>query len=226
MAVASRTDRGVSARANALVVWSDLPGRALLRALNGIAPEFRFSAAARVDEAFRVRRPRWREYRYFLPATPDGYAGWDPILARFRAGTFDARSFARGVPTDRPCWRTVDEIERLDDAGPVLRLRASGFLWGMVRKIVAATRLVADGKIPLGRLDRALRGVERLTLPMAAPEPLVLWEVFYGLPWEIRSAPATRHQLAWRAEEAVRLSARARFLPELFEDAPGNPSGR
>ncbi len=63
--VASRTDRGVSARANALAFRSPLPGATLLRTLNGIDPDIFFTAATLVPEEFRVRRAVRRTYHYF-----------------------------------------------------------------------------------------------------------------------------------------------------------------
>ncbi|MCI4322345.1 MAG: hypothetical protein L3K05_08590, partial [Thermoplasmata archaeon] len=63
--MASRTDRGVSARGNALALTSPLPGAGLLRALNGLRPEIFFTAATEVEEAFRPRAARSRTYRYW-----------------------------------------------------------------------------------------------------------------------------------------------------------------
>jgi tRNA pseudouridine(38-40) synthase len=211
----------VSARANALVVRTELPGTALLRALNGIAPEVRFTAATRVPEEFRVRRPHWREYRYYLTSETPRLARWPDLLAHFADRPFDARSFARGLAAEVPCWRRLQEIELSTQGGTFLRVRASSFLWGMVRKIVAAIGSTATGQFSEEQLERALAGAERIPLPMAAPEPLVLWEIDYGIPWEVTASPPTRTHRSWLAREHERLTARARFLPELFAPPPG-----
>ncbi len=214
--VASRTDRGVSARANALVLESRLPGGALLRALNGLAPEIIFSAAHAVPEEFRVRRPLWREYRYYLPPSPSRADRWRPLLPLFLGAPIDARSFARGVPAGVPCWRTIEALDlEHGDGGPYLRIRASGFLWGMVRKIVSALELVEAGILAERDLLGALHGGTRLSLPLAPPEPLVLWEVAYGLTWDVELPRLPRHQALWWAKEITRADARRRFLPEL-----------
>jgi tRNA pseudouridine38-40 synthase len=216
LAVASRTDLGVSARANALAVSSAMEGAALLRAMNGIAPEILAHRARPVDAAFRIRTPRAREYRYFLPSSTAGLDRWRELLPAFLDGPIDARSFARGVPRELPCWRNLEELELLrEPGGYALRVRAGGFLWGMVRKIVAALMALGDGRLSGPQLDDALRGRRRLAVPLADPEPLVLWEVDFGSDWPYRQVPLTRGQSAHLATERRRAEARARILAEL-----------
>jgi tRNA pseudouridine38-40 synthase len=227
--IASRTDRGVSARANVLALSSDLEGVPLLRALNGIAPEIFFTGAREVDADFRVRAPLWREYRYLLPAGTSDLAAWSELARRFVGQPIDVRSFARGVPMDRPCWRRIDELEILaGDEGPALRIRASGFLWGMVRKIVGALELSAAGSLEPGELDRALNGDLRLPVPMAPAGGLVLWEVEFGSPWEFSLDYRTRHQRRHFDDARRDAVLRARLLPVLFPagDGPGRSTGR
>jgi tRNA pseudouridine38-40 synthase len=219
--VASRTDRGVSARGNAFTVESRLSGTAMLRALNSIAPEVRFTAATLVGPEFRVRTPLEREYRYFLPRESAGLEHWRPLLHHFTDRPIDVRSFARGVPADEPCWRILSEVALVPGTdGPFLKVRAPGFLWGMVRKIVAALELVGSGEVGEAELVRALAGRLRLAVPLAPPEPLVLWEVRYDRPWELVRTPFTRAQRRWLADERARTETRQILLPALFEEAP------
>ncbi len=225
--VASRTDRGVSARGNALTLRSGLPGTALLGALNGVAPEILFTGAVEVPDEFRVRSPRSREYRYYLPPDIPGLGRWPALARRFVGRPIDVRSFARGLPSDRPCWRSFDELELVRSReGPVLRVRAPGFLWGMVRKIVAALEMAGDGRIAEEDLEGALLGHRRVAIPLAPPEPLLLWEVDYGRPWSVGPLRVGRAQQLHVREEQARAEARRRLLPELFgaaraEDDPG-----
>lgn len=181
--VASRTDRGVSARANALSLRTSLPAPTLLRILNGIDPCLFFTAAAPIPDEFRVRQAVRRTYRYYEATPVRDLAGTSEAAALF-TGEIDVRSLGRAIPAGRPQWRQVESVTvRPMPGGFVTEVRAPLFVWGMVRKIVAALREVDSGRLPVARLSAALRGTVRMTLPMAEPEPLVLWEVEYGLPW-------------------------------------------
>ena len=213
LAVASRTDRGVSARANALALSSARSGPTLLRALNGIAPEILFRRARPVEETFRVRAPRSREYRYLLADAAGELDRWRPWLPSFLHGPIDVRSFARGVPAERPCWRRIEELELVGAPdGAYLRIRASGFLWGMVRKIVGAMTELAAGRVRPSALEEALRGRRRLTVPLAAPEPLILWEVDFGEEWPFATGRPSRAQSAYLDLERRRALAHTRVL--------------
>jgi len=196
--VASRTDRGVSARSNALTLTSSLDARALLRALNGMCPQIFFTAASEVPDGFRVRRATRRVYRYFEPTPPSDRVRWETAAACF-TGRVDARSFGRALPLETPQWRTVESV-RVSSARDrlVIEVCAPSFVWGMVRKIVAALRAVDRGQLTTDQLSRAVSGRERLTLPLAEPEALVLWEVEYPLEWQYLWTGPNRHQArAW-----------------------------
>ncbi len=217
--VASRTDRGVSARGNALVLRADLPGAALLRALNGILPELCFTHLTPVAETFRVRSALGRTYRYFDP---------HPVLVgavradamRALRGRIDARSFGRGLPPGQPCWRTIDSISsRSIRGGTVIEVAAPSFAWGMVRKIVAALRLVDTGGISVDQLRAAAEGRLRLTLPLAEPEPLVLWDVSYPIRWELAWQGPDRHQASHWTGERASLWARRQVLDAVLSSA-------
>ncbi len=193
--VASRTDRGVSARANALALRSELSADSLLDRLNAIAPEVFFTAAAQVPTGFRVRHAERRIYRYFDPGPALRPQGWPEAAALF-AGPVDVRSFGRGIPGGSPQRRLVEAVTvRSISGGRVIEVRAPSFVWGMVRKIVGALREVDAGRLTLPRLQRAIDGAERLTLPLAEPGGLVLWDVeFASLRWTDRWQGPNRHQ--------------------------------
>ena len=195
LSVASRTDREVSARGNALTLTSELPVMAVIRALNGIAPDIFFDAVTEVPPDFSARAACRRWYRYFEPAEGHHFVRWRKAARAFR-GEVDVRSFGRDLPAETPTLRTIDRVEvrRLGSRWFVVDVRAPSFVWGMVRKIIAALRKVDDGDLSLGRLERALRGEVRLTLPLAEPEGLVLWEVAYPIPWTRVWSRPTRAQ--------------------------------
>jgi len=196
LSVASRTDRGVSARANAFALHSELRGGALLRILNGVSPEILCTAAAPIDEGFRPRRAVRRTYRYYEPdpGSPDRMAD----AARLFRGPIDVRTFGRGIRSSEPSFREVESTGLTPvPGGLVIEVRARSFVWGMVRKMVGALREYGEGRVTLQQLRGAIRGETRLTLPLAAPDRLILWEVEYDLPWSVRWTGPNRHQRAW-----------------------------
>ena len=209
--VASRTDRGVSARANAVALTSELPSASLLRALNGIAPDIYFTAAREVESSFSPRRAVRRWYRYLETTSPPGRAvadRWRRVAGLF-SGKVDVRSFGRRVAADAPVWRDIESFEVAEtEGGLLLDLRAPSFVWGMVRKIVAAGRAVVREELPLDRLRAAIDGRAPRGFPPAEPEPLVLWSVDYDEGWAHTARGPTRAQRnRWRRERAL---ARAR----------------
>jgi len=66
----------------------------------------------------------------------------------------------------------------------------------MVRKIIGALREYDAGRLTLARLEAALKGEVRLTLPTVEPEGLVLWDVEYPVPWTLSWNGPNRHQQA------------------------------
>ncbi len=220
--VASRTDRGVSARGNALTLSASLSPPALLNALNGIAPDLFFTDLAPVSADFRPRQAASRWYRYFEPAAGHDRAFWSRVARSFH-GRIDVRSLGRGLPRGEPIWRTVDSVEvtALDPDWLVVDLRAPSFVWGMVRKIVGALRAVEAGTLAVDRLDAALQGRQRLPLPIAEAEGLVLWEVHYPISWAISWGGPNRHQERYvsgvvgaaRRREVIARSFSSRELP-------------
>jgi len=200
---------------NAVALTSEVGGSALLRALNGIAPDIAFTAARAVTASFRVRAATRRIYRYFEPGGRHDFGAWPGVARRF-SGTIDVRSFGRAVSSATPLWRTVESVTVTSvPGGAVIEIRAPSFVWGMVRKIVAALREVEAGRLSGERLDAALKGQVRLTLPMAEPERLVLWEVEYPDPWEYLWKGPSRHQAAWERTARDTLWTRERFLDSL-----------
>jgi tRNA pseudouridine(38-40) synthase len=198
----------VSARGNALAITSSLPAPALLRVLNAIRPEVFFSAAREVEVGFRPRAARSRTYRY-SEVEPVGSLAAYRAAATSVVGRLDVRSFGRWIPSDRPAIRSVDRFEVTKvSPGFLLEIQAPSFVWGMVRKLVASVRAVAAGTLPAESFRAALAGERRLTIGLAEPEPLVLWEVEYDRPWTTTTARWTSKQVEYF--HAERRNARLR----------------
>ena len=207
----------MSAVGNALVVESELPGPALLRNLNGLSAEVFFTATTLVPEEFSVRRAVRREYRYFEPTPSSRWEGWQRAGSLFQ-GRVDVRSFGRALPADTPQWRSIESLEVTPGPkGLLVEVRAPSFVWGMVRKIVGALREVDRGRLTLTRLSAALSGQERLMLPMAEPEPLVLWDVQYPFRWEYLWSGPNRHQARWWESSRAQAQTRQRVLEAIAE---------
>jgi tRNA pseudouridine38-40 synthase len=215
--VASRTDRGVSARNNVLALSWELDGTRLLRALNGVSPEVCATAASPAPEGFRLRHARRRIYRYFEPGPDRDFDTWK-TAAKILEGVIDVRSFGRGLPSHEPVWRTIESI-RVDPrpGGAVVEVRAPSFVWGEVRKLIGALREFDAGRLSPERLRSAAEGTLRLPLPMAEPEGLVLWEVEYPLRWEVfwegpnrrqRARSSRVHGALWTRRQVLRALAR------------------
>jgi tRNA pseudouridine(38-40) synthase len=225
--VASRTDAGVSARGNLLTLASDLAGPALLRALNGTAADVFFNAAREVDEGFRVRSATYRVYRYYLPG-PEDRARRLEEGARLLGSSVDARTFGRGVPLDRASLRPIESIHvEAGVRGIWVEVRAPSFVWGMVRKIVGALLAWEIGRLSSEEIRAAAKGEHRLSLPLAPPDALILWEVGHPGTWEFRFERARRHQSRHLTEAMRRAEARIHVLGALTgAGAAGDPIER
>ena len=199
-----RTDAGVHATGQ--VAHADVPEergepRFWLAALNSILPpQVRVLSCARADKNFHARySATGKTYEYLLwtaAILPPHWAGrcWlvrDVDLSALRraakivSGRHDFRGFSanRGAPVDdtrRHLRRVVVSSE-----GPLVRLRfeGDGFLYKMVRMLVAAMVRVAQGKASPEDLRARLAGrPAALPREVAPPDGLYLVRVRYGRP--------------------------------------------
>jgi len=207
----------VSARANALAVRTEIAAPALLRALNGISPEIFFTAAAGIPETLKIRHAVRRVYRYYEPWAGNNPERWSRAGDLF-AGPVDTRSFGRGVSLREALFREVEAVTVTPVAGGlVIEVRGRSFAWGMVRKIVGALREHDAGRLSLPELEAAVRGRRRLTLPLAEPERLLLWDVVYPFGWEHRWTGPNRHQRRWGQAARDGAWARSGIVHELTD---------
>lgn len=220
--VASRTDRGVHARGNALVLSSNLAGTALLRVLNGVAPDIFFTKCVEVPVAFPVRQASQRWYRYFEPGEGRDVERWRAAGQLF-VGPLDARALGRRLAGDQPVTRGVDRLEvTVRPPWLVVDVRAPSFVWGMVRRIIAALRAVDSGRLSRATLERRLSAGEPLGVALAEPERLVLWEVSYPFPWTTTADRWHRRQVSYLQRERARAALRGEIL-EGLQATPGAP---
>lgn len=184
---AGRTDRGVSALGQVIdfEIDEDKANLARPRCINGRLPRDIWAwASAHVPESFDSRRSAiWREYRYIL---------WHPGLdlelmqsaSRHLLGEHDFRNFSSSKED------TVRRIQRLNIAEQdelfVFNVRADGFLWNMVRKIVCTLEIIGAGEKGPEWIGDLLNIEINCGAPMAPAEGLIFLDVGYdGIEWQV-----------------------------------------
>lgn len=184
---AGRTDRGVSALGQVIDFWIDEENAYLARprCVNGRLPRDIWAWSWAVAPiGFSARwNALWREYRYIL-----WHEGLDLELMRRAAekllGRHDFRNFSSG----KEC--TVKEIQNLEISQEnglmIFDIRADGFLWNMVRKIVRSLEMIGSGGKDLHWMDKLLDPGLNYGAPTAPAEGLILMDVGYeGLDWQV-----------------------------------------
>jgi tRNA pseudouridine38-40 synthase len=184
---AGRTDRGVSALGQVIDFRIDDEKVYLARprCVNGRLPRDIWAwATADVPRHFDSRRSAvWREYRYIL-----WHPGLDLELMRSAAegllGEHDFENFS-SCKED-----TVRKILRLDVASEkglfVFDVRADGFLWNMVRRIVRALEMIGCGEREPGWIHDLLDTEQKCGAPVASAEGLILMDVGYeDIEWHV-----------------------------------------
>lgn len=209
--VASRTDKGVNALGNVIVVDSPFQDESvLLKALNSVSDGVFYRSYARVDDDFNPRYASKRVYEYRAHAR-----GMDLDLATKCAGIFQGEhDFARFCRADgKPTVVTIDNVTVTPDGDDlILRYEARYFLWNMIRRMSAAVMSVATGKYSLDEVRRALDG-EDISFGVARPDALTLVDVAYdGIDFVHPVMDAFRPRVN---EELFSLELRRSFLESL-----------
>ena len=203
---AGRTDAGVHARGQVLSCelgkdW--MPSR-LLKAVNCNLPrEIEIIRAARVDTAFNARHDAlWREYVYFLwrgsscfphikPFVWRVHGNWEASdvmdACKFLEGVHDFRQFTPQGECPRNSLRRVFKAKVVHGRNwSAFKIRASGFLFHMVRNIVGDLNRISEGKLSVEAFKARLSGgCTTCTHEMAPASGLFLWRIGYvPSPWE------------------------------------------
>lgn len=218
---AGRTDRGVSALGQVIDFWIDEDKAYLARprCVNGRLPRDIWAWAFAVAPiGFSARwNALWREYRYLL---------WHPgldlevmhVAAEMLKGEHDFRNFSSAkVDT----VKAVTKLEISEQNGLfVFDIRANGFLWNMVRKIVGSLEKVGSGAKGMDWFCNLLRPELNHGAPTAPAEGLMLMDVGYeGLDWQVdeysRQRAATG--LAATVQRRMAMAAVAREMQRAME---------
>ncbi len=201
---ASRTDRGVSAVGNIIAFNTLFRTDAIVGAFNHGAQDVWAWALASVPDSFHPRHAIERWYRYMVveDIAPEVLRSG----ARLFVGTHDFRSFC-SEPLLAPF--TVNSVDVIrEDGVTCIDVRARSFRRGMVRRIVGALLAVARGDASCDQLQETLAGVRR-DFGSAPPEPLVLMDVRYEVPFRAAPSPKVTDDLQRRL---AALSMRQRIL--------------
>ncbi len=202
--VASRTDRGVSALCNVIVLDTGFKQDSLLQALNAASENVYFYAYAEVDGGFSPRRAKQRWYRYFLPLEKDMDLEAMELASREFVGRHDFKRFCKAE--GKSSEKTIDSIvlTRLGDL-VVIDLKGREFLRNMVRRIVAALSSVSEGGATIEEIREALEGRE-VSFGLAPSEGLVLMDIDYGIDF-LEACPPTLERKARqkRTEKMIEL---------------------
>ena len=182
--------------------------------MNGRLPRDIWTWAwAKAPIGFSARwNAQWREYRYLL---------WHPGLdlekmhaaAEQLLGEHDFRNFSSAkVDT----VKTVQKLEISEERGLfIFDIRANGFLWNMVRKIVGALEKVGAGQKDMSWFSDLLRPELNHGAPTAPADGLILMDVGYeGLDWQVDEYSRARAATALAATVQSRM-ARASVAREM-----------
>lgn len=204
LAVASRTDRGVSALANVVAFDTPVPPERMCRVTEGRMHDAWLCACVPAADRFNPRHARMRRYRYHFRGET-----WMKGLrqaARLFQGEHDFASFT----VERVGGRLRIDRIRLRRDGPYILadFEAERFARGLVRQVAGAMEAFARGEVTEAELRGALRGNPIRVAP-AAPEGLFLLDVDCGIAWP----PASVH-----VTEAISKRARAATLACRFAE--------
>ncbi|WEV38337.1 tRNA pseudouridine(38-40) synthase TruA [Lactobacillus sp. ESL0680] len=198
-----RTDAGVHAIGQ--VIHFDYPGNTIppermIRALNSIMPlDIVFKECEIVDKNFHVRyssKGKWYRYRASLDRFVDPfkrfYTGHYPypvdvkkiqLAARDLIGTHDFTSFAASGGQIKNKVRTMYYVNITQDEETneiVFDFICSGFLYNMVRILVATLLEIGNGKRPIDDIPRVIKARDREQVrETAQASGLFLYHVFY-----------------------------------------------
>ena len=193
-----RTDAGVHAKGQVIHFDSSqyVPPLNLMKILNKkVYPHIYVLSSEIVDESFHSRKSAIsKEYRYYVSINT-----FDPLKVNYMhffhdrldiskireamkyiVGTHDFKSFSKNK-TVKTTVRTIEEFElNIIDGVLEFRIKGTGFMYNMVRIIIAIMLKVAEGKLQPSDVLRIIDGKERTLAPWVAPASgLYLWKVYY-----------------------------------------------
>ncbi len=187
---AGRTDRGVNALGQVIdfEIGNDKEALTYPRPLNGRLPRDVWAwARAVVPDNFDSRYSAlWREYIYILYHSRS--LDMDAVRAGAQKllGEHDFRNFSS---CKEDTIREILALEVKEESSniAVFQVKANGFLWNMVRKIVCSLEAVGSGEMDIRWIEDLLNPNINEGAPTAPAEGLILQDVGYGdlISWQV-----------------------------------------
>lgn len=213
-----RTDAGVNARAQVVAFNTDKPNLSIPRVINSLLPHSIWAwAHAEVPVNFNPRKDAIsRVYRYIM-------SGEQYDISKIRSaskilvGEHDFSNFCNKNEEKS----TVREIKRIDvrvnGAITKIDVESNGFLWNMVRKMVAALTMVGSGMRDEIWLQQMLQPTSyEEGIESAAAYGLTLMEVKYPMEIDwIEDTYSLHHALEKVQEYVIRHRVMAEIMQEL-----------
>jgi len=178
----SRTDPGVSAVANVVMVPRRLP----IGYVNSMLPRGVWAwAVAEVPEGFNPRRARLRRYLYVAPHWGEDLGSMREAAELLR-GTHDYASFIQTRGESGSTVTTLYEI-KVDVRGDLVYIyyTGRGFRNKMVRKLTWAILAAGRGVLKKRDLEELLARPRPGAVPSAPAEGLVLLDIDYGVEFQV-----------------------------------------
>ncbi|MHC1598679.1 MAG: pseudouridine synthase family protein [Candidatus Methanofastidiosia archaeon] len=199
--MASRTDKGVSARENILFFECDkktlLHHNALSRITDRL-PAIWITGYASAD----YLPPFEKEYRYYL----DNKAYSQDLLealCKLFTGEHDFSNFSKfnpGKDTARSIFVSANYME----FGWALSFVGTGFLWQMCRRIATAFRYVINNSLTLGEVEEMLIRPQSRKLPPSPAENLLLYKI--DVPFHFTDFPYAINKMKNFYKEKIRMA--------------------
>ncbi|RLF48833.1 MAG: tRNA pseudouridine(38-40) synthase TruA [Thermoplasmata archaeon] len=215
----SRTDAGVSALGNVLAFNTEMSGERIVRAITAECDSIWAWAYARVDENFNPRRAKLRVYRYYIPSRNYDVEKIKKCTQLFK-GMHDFSNYIIG---DKGMCE-ISEI-RVHELGDLVCLEfiAPYFRRGMIRKIMSMIMDAGKGRINEEQIKKSFK--EKMSIPMAPPEPLLLYEILYdNLCFRVDNSALdmAKKFVARKFAESMAISGVLRDMLLGFEKTPSN----
>jgi len=206
LAVASRTDRGVSALANVIAFDTSVPPERMCRVVHGRMHDAWLWACAPVADDFNPRHARMRRYRYHFRG--DASVRGLQRAARLFQGEHDFASFT----VERVGGRLRIDRIRVHRDGPFVLadFEAERFARGLIRRVAGSMDAYSRAEVTEAALHNALHG-EPLRAAPAPPEGLFLLDVDCGIVWP----PPSLHVAEALSQRALGATLAQRFAEQL-----------
>ena len=180
--IAGRTDRGVHALGNIVVMKTE--SQATINQINYyLPPSIQIIGKTEVPDGFKPRFAEYRHYKYVFFNDP--YVEHPlklkkmEIASKILEGTHNFQNFTKRC--ERAPERTVKEI-KVSQTGKITIFDVFGesFLWNMVRKMVQVITRVGKGEMTEKELLLLLNPDIHASITPVAPDGLILMDVKYS----------------------------------------------